>query len=119
MPKNDFARRLREQREQERKLAVEIVSEVVQRWTAQLCLDVMTIVLNDPEVMGKDTFGKTRLQKLGKEFNKLYQECVIGLSPDTTASHVREQIDRRLKQVWGEGFESWPERYYLWDDRGI
>ena len=43
-------------READRKLA----SEITQRWTAQLCLDVMTIVLNDPAVMGKDVCSALR-----------------------------------------------------------
>lgn len=43
---------------------IRIASEIVQRWTAQLCLDVMTLVLNDPEIMGKDVFGPQRLKKL-------------------------------------------------------
>ena len=111
MAKNDYAKRLQQRKQME--------SEIIQRWTAQLCLDVMTIVLNDPEVMGKDVFGATRLQKVGEAFNKMYQECIVGLSPDVTASHVREQIDRRLRLVWGDTFESWPERYYLWEDKGI
>lgn len=115
MAKNEYARKLMRQREEERKVA----SEIVQRWTAQLCLDVMTLVLNDPAVMGKDTFGRARLQRVGEEFNRLYAECIIGLSPAESASHVREQIDRRLRPLWGEDFEPWPERYYCWDDSGI
>ena len=42
MGKNDYAKRLQARKQLE--------SEITQRWTAQLCLDVITIVLNDPEV---------------------------------------------------------------------
>lgn len=115
MAKNEYARKLKEQREQERQAA----NEIVQRWTAQLCLDVMTIVLNDPEVMGKDVFGPQRLHKIGEAFNREYREWIIGLSPDVKASYVREKMDERLKRIWGEEFEGWEHRYYCWDDRGI
>lgn len=115
MAKNEYARKLKEKRERDRQLA----GEITQRWTAQLCLDVMTIVLNDPEVMGRDVFGKERLQRLGKAFNEKYQEAITGLTADVKASYVREKLDERLRRIWGEEFEKWEERYWLWDDRGI
>ena len=111
MGKNDYVKRLQARKQLE--------SEITQRWTAQLCLDVITIVLNDPEVMGKDTFGKERLHRIGEAFNRYYSECIVGLSPDAAASYVREQIDRLLVKIWGPEFESWEERYYLWEDKGI
>lgn len=111
MAKNDYAKRIQQRKQLE--------SEIIQRWTAQLCLDTMTIVLNDPEVMGRDVFGKERLQKIGEAFSRYYGECIIGLSPDVKASYVREKLDERLRRIWGETFESWTERYYLWEDKGI
>lgn len=104
-----------EKRNRERALA----TEIVQRWTAQLCLDVITIVLNDPEVMGKDVFGPQRLQKVGEAFNAQYHNWVVGLSPDVTSSYVREKMDERLERIWGEGLKRWPERYDFWLDKGI
>lgn len=44
--------------------------EIIQDWMGQLCLDVMTLVLNDPDVMGKNVMGKGRLQKIGEAFNR-------------------------------------------------
>lgn len=111
MAKNDFARRLQARKQLE--------SEIIQRWTAQLCLDCMTLVLNDPEVMGKDIFGPARLQKLGEAFNREYERFIVGLSPDVSASYVRDKMDERLERIWGPEFEKWPERYYLWNDKGI
>lgn len=110
-PKNAYL----EKRNRERQMA----SEIVQRWTAQLCLDVMTIVLNDPEVMGKDRFGPQRLHKLGEAFDREYKQWIVGLSPDVKASYVREKLDERLEKIWGEEFEKWAERYFCWDDKGI
>lgn len=104
-----------EKRNRERQIA----SEIIQSWTAQLCLDVMTIVLNDPNVMGKDVFGPQRLQKIGTAFNEEYKKWIVGLSPDVKASYTREKMDERLMKIWGENFSKWPQRYYLWDDKGI
>jgi len=104
-----------EKRDRQRQAA----SEIIQRWTAQLCLDVMTIVLNDPAVMGKDCFGPQRLQKIGAAFSAEYAKFIVGLSPDVAASYARAKMDERLIRIWGPEFESWSERYYLWEDKGI
>ena len=111
MPKNEYAKRIQTRKNLER--------EIIQRWTAQLCLDVMTIILNDPEVMGKDVFGKQRLRKIGNAFNDEYTMWAVGLSPDAKASYVRKKMDDRLKKIWGDEVEDWTERYFCWDDKGI
>lgn len=113
--RNEYAKRQRVKREQE----IRIASEIVQRWTAQLCLDVMTLVLNDPEIMGKDVFGPQRLKKLGAAFNAEYAKWVVGLSPDASASYVRDKLDERLQRIWGAKFEEWKDRYYLWEDKEV
>ena len=111
MAKTDYAKRLQQRKQLE--------SEIIQRWTAQLCLDVMTLVLNDPAVMGRDVFGKERLQKIGQAFSAEYAKFIVGLSPDVAASYARAKMDERLIRIWGPEFESWEERYYLWEDKGI
>ena len=98
---------------------LENVCEITQRWTAQLCLDVMTIVLNDPEVMGKDVFGKQRLRKIWNAFNDEYAMWAVGLSRNTEASYVRKKMDDRLKEIWGNEADGWQERYFCWSDNGI
>lgn len=115
MAKNEYARKLRERKEAERALA----AEIVKAWTAQLCLDVMTIVLNDPEVMGKDVFGTQRLKKVEQAFNEEFPKWVVGLTEDVKASYTREKMDERLVKIWGDEFQRWPQRYELWNDRGI
>lgn len=111
MGKNEYAKRLRERKAKEAKM--------VELWTAQLCLDVMALVLNDPEVMGRDVFGKDRLQKICAAFNELYSDAFTAMSSDPAASYVREKLDDRLEKIFGPDFERWEKRYYLWDDRGI
>jgi len=111
MAKNEYARKLRERKAMEAKL--------VELWTAQLCLDVIALVLNDPEVMGRDVFGKERLLKVAAAFNELYSDAFTAMTPGPSASYVREKIDERLVKIFGEDFDRWEKRYYLWDDRGI
>lgn len=111
MAKNEYAKKLQMRKQME--------VEIIRDWMSQLCLDVMTLVLNDPEVMGKGVMGKGRLQKIGEAFNRYYNECAVALSKDVEATHVQRKIDERLVQIWGEDFARWPERYNYWNDRGI
>lgn len=111
MGKNAYARELLARKQRE--------TDIIQDWTGQLCLDVMTLVLNDPEVMGKNVMGKSRLQKIGEAFNRYYKECSLALTKDVEASYIREKIDQRLIEIWGEDFDRWPARYTSWRDKGI
>jgi hypothetical protein len=92
---------------------------IVLQWSCQLAMDLMTLVLNDAEIMGHDTFGRERLNKIGKAWNDLFRESADALTRKSNASHVRRKIDERLQKICGEDFEPWEERYQYWDDRGI
>ncbi len=93
--------------------------ELTLNWTAQLSLDCICMVLNDPEVMGKDVFGKERLHKVCVAFEKRFKEAHVGLTNKPEASHVRAMVDREMKRIGKEAFIPWEERYEDWDDRGI
>lgn len=111
MPKNAYAKTLSEHRRKER--------EIIQWWCFQFALDCMSIVLNDPDVMGRDVFGKERLEKLAAAYNKRFHQFFMGMTKDASASYVREKMDERLRKIYGDNFESWEQRYYMWDDSGI
>lgn len=97
----------------------QLTAEIIQRWTAQFCLDIMTLVLNDPAVMGKDVLGKKRLRIVEAGFNEEYSKYIVGLSSDVEASYARAKLDERLEKIDPDRFEEWPDRYFLWDDKGI
>lgn len=42
---------------QELQMKKQLGANIIADWTAQLCLDTMAIVLNDPEVMGHSALG--------------------------------------------------------------
>lgn len=47
----------------------------------QVVLDMMVLALRDPEIMGKDTFGKDRLLKVVKDFHMMNLDRIkIGIS---------------------------------------
>lgn len=92
---------------------------IVMAWSHQICYDALTLVLNDPEVMGKDVFGRKRLNKLYEALNAKISEILPGMSGADNASHIRRLVDDELRKICGDDFASWEERYEYWDDRGI
>lgn len=79
----------------------------------QYMADMIALVLNDPEIMGKDTFGKERLRRVMEGLNRYCEECwgaLDGENPE--AGYYQEKLGRRLKQIWGEEeFEPFEKRY--------
>lgn len=91
----------------------------IMMWGIQLAFDAMTLVLNDPEVMGKDVFGEKRFNRLCKAISAKGKEILPGLSRKVNASHVRRLVDDELRKICKSSFIPWEERYEDWDDRGI
>ena len=107
MPKNDYAKKLQAKRD--------LREYVVKQWTAQLSLDVMTIVLSDPDVM-QDPFGAQRLRRVGEAFNERFSQMLPALMREDDADYWRIVIDRRLRQIFGDDMLPWEQRYEHWEE---
>lgn len=83
MSKNAYAQQLQLKKALERQ-------EIIKR-TAQTCLDIMTIALND-----EFGFGPERLERLARHFNDLFTEYddMLEDGADYADSKLRERIDR-------------------------
>lgn len=90
--------------------------EIVSDWTAQLCLDTLAMVLNDPEVMGRDTFGAKRLMRICEAFNKKYETTKLALRSSDDADYIRAKIDQEQARIFGPEYLHWQERYPYWDE---
>lgn len=73
--------------------------------------DYIQIVLRDPDVMGKDVFGKERIKKLYKALGECSHENGRAFSDDPEADYYQERIDRQLLEVWGKDLQPFHERY--------
>lgn len=85
--------------------------------TSQQFFDYMCIVLNDPEIMGKDVFGAKRLQKVQEAMKKLDKEYSEAWCGSQESDWYQEKLDEALKRIFGE-IVPFRERYpYLkeWD----
>ena len=78
----------------------------------QQILDLVSLVLRDPDIMGKDTCGKDRLLKVVKgvgEYIDLYQKA---WEKDDETDYYRAKLDAALAEAYGEGLhDSFLERY--------
>lgn len=92
---------------------------ITRAWAHQVDFDAIAIVLGDPAVMGKDTFGEKRMNRIFDALNEVIPEIERGLVRTVEASYVRAQTDRELKKKRRGSFFPWEERYLGWDDRGI
>lgn len=78
----------------------------------QQIMDMMSLVLRDADIMGKDTFGKDRLLKVVKgigEYIDTYHKAWI---KDDETDYYRAKLDEALAQAYGEGMhDTFLQRY--------
>lgn len=104
MPKNDFIAK--------QKATQRAYFDAGLQSGRQQILDMMSLVLNDPEIMGKDTFGKERLLKVVKGIG----ECIDKFQPAwekcDDADYYQKQLDDSLARVYGNDLaDSFYQRY--------
>ena len=76
--------------------------EVACDTTSQQFFDYMCIVLNDPEIMGKDVFGAKRLLKVYDAMKKLDKEFSEAWVGSQESDYYQEKLDGALKRIFGE-----------------
>lgn len=96
------------QRQRARDIANRTVSADTER---QYMVDLFCLVLNNPEIMGKDVMGKKRLQKIVRATMKEYAVWCDMLTADAEADYLREKLDQKLKRIFEEDFSPFEVRY--------
>ena len=78
----------------------------------QQIIDLVSLVLRDPDIMGRDTFGKDRLLKVVKgigEYIDMYQPA---WEKTDETDYYRAKLDDALAEAYGEGLHnSFHQRY--------
>ena len=77
------------------------------RFTRQMMIDVTMIALNK-----EFGFGADRLKRFVKTLLGIYGEYADIWNNDTPdTEYAKAKLDEKLKQICGEFFEPWEERY--------
>jgi hypothetical protein len=78
----------------------------------QQILDMVSLVLRDPEIMGKDTFGKERLLKVIKGVGEYIDVYNLAWQKHDDTDYWRDKLDAALAQAYGDGLhDSFLKRY--------
>ena len=84
--------------------------EKTRRFTLQQCKDMMLIAAH--EAFG---FGPDRAKVLGDMFDKVFMEyaqmTIADSRDDRDLWYTKDKVDAKLKEVCGENFSPWEERY--------
>ena len=73
--------------------------------------DYIQIVLRDPKVMGKDTFGPKRLAKIYTALKEMKDEYHTAFTSDKEADYYQEKLDSQLREIWKDKTLPFYERY--------
>ena len=85
--------------------------DVGEQFGIQKIWDYLQITLNDPTVMGKDVFGKERLERIYKHLQALVDEYHTAFTNEKEADYYQEKLDEQLRKIWGDKTLPFYERY--------
>lgn len=68
----------------------------------QQIIDMVCLVLHDPEVMGKDIFGKDRLNKVVADIGKKIDYFFLAWVKHDETDYWREKLDDALAEAFGD-----------------
>lgn len=78
----------------------------------QQIIDMLSLVLNDKEIMGKNTFGKDRLLKVVNGIGEYIDTYQKAWEKDDETDYYRAKLDEALAHVYGEGLhDTFLKRY--------
>ena len=78
----------------------------------QQIIDVVSLVLRDTEIMGKDTFGKERLLKVVKGIGDYIDKYNLAWQKHDETDYWQKKLDDALAEAYGEGLaDSFYQRY--------
>lgn len=78
----------------------------------QQILDMVSLVLRDPEIMGKDIFGKDRLVKVIQGVGEYIDYYQPAWEKSDETDYYQKKLDDALAEAYGEGLhDSFYKRY--------
>ena len=76
----------------------------------QYMTDMLVLTLNDPAVMGKDVFGRKRLEKIIRAWGEKYDEFHAVFENNDETDYYQMMLDKCLRQIFGDQMEAFGVR---------
>lgn len=96
---------------QRRDARVNVYREAEKDTTIQFMTDMLMLTLNDPDVMGKDVFGKKRLARVIKAWGEKWDQYHGALEAGDERDYYQEKLDQALRRIIGDALIPFRERY--------
>ena len=77
----------------------------------QLVHDFLEVALRDKETMGKDTFGKGRIDKIFDKIRQCDDHFHLAFTDHVEADKRQEELDAILREIYGDKLVPFAERY--------
>lgn len=77
----------------------------------QQIVDMLSLALRDPEVVGTDIFGKDRLLKVRKGIEDQITKYELAWRKHDETDYYRTKMDEALAEAYGSLRDPFPERY--------
>ena len=78
----------------------------------QQIIDMVSLVLRDPKIMGKDTFGKERLLKVVAGIGEYIDKYQLAWQKHDETDYYRAKMDEALAEAYGDDLhDSFLKRY--------
>ena len=77
----------------------------------QIAGDFFQMAMRDPEAVGKDIFGRGRIEKIMQKTMELDEYFNAAFSSDVEAERYQEEMDRKLREIYGNDLVPFQERY--------
>ena len=103
MAKGNYQQRLKEERQGFLDVGID--------FGTQRTADYLSIVLNDPEIMGKSAMGASRLRKVFDAVHELEKTFNAAFYANPEQDYWQEVLDRRLGEIFGDGLDPFAKRY--------
>lgn len=97
---------------QRQKNTVDAYRKAERQTYVQFMVDTLVLTLNDPEVMGKDTFGAKRIRNVVNGWMDTFDLYHGALEKGDEQDFWQIKLDQNLKAILGEeGFDPFSKRY--------
>lgn len=92
--------------------SIEVWRQAERDTYVQFMTDVFLLMLNDPDIMGKDVFGQVRVGRICEHIQEYVDEYGKVLKPTDDQDYYQFKMDERLKRIVGaEKFRPFEQRY--------